>query len=80
MIESSVTTTEDWGYDRSPCNDDIGKANDLILCDSDRVLGKCVDPLSRRKRIGEMIESSVTTTEDWGNDRILCHDDRGLGI
>ena len=68
MYGSSVTTTEDWGYDRNPCNDDIGKANDLILCDSDRGLGKCVDPLSCRQRIGEMIESSVTMTEDCGND------------
>ena len=25
-----------------------------------------------------MIEAFVTTTEDWGNDRILCHDHRGL--
>ena len=49
MIESSVTTTEDRGNDRSLCHDDRG-------------LGKCVDPLSRRQRIGDMIEAPVTTT------------------
>ena len=60
MIEYFVTMTEDWGNDRSLCHDDIGKA--LILCDSDRVLGKYVDPLSPRQRIWDMIAAPVTTT------------------
>ena len=66
MIESSVTTTEE-------------RANDLILCDSDRGLGKYVDPLSCRQRKGQMISYSVTATEDWGNVWILSPVDRGLG-
>ena len=39
--------------------------NVLFLFDSDRGLGKCVDPLSRRQRIGETCGSSVTATEDY---------------
>ena len=50
-----------------------------ILLHGDRGLGKCVDPLSRRHRKGQMIESFVLKTEDWENVWILCHGDRGLG-